>query len=120
MKRAFALIAILSILILPACVSLGRQFREPGGEHAMLAVGQRTMLRIGYVLSAGGEYLNPALAALRRSQPEIKVALHDLSPGVFVEHVRDVVDLAAAGAGAGRRVAATAFAMRVLPHPGGP
>jgi DNA-binding transcriptional LysR family regulator len=50
-------------------------------EARKLALGQSASLRIGYLMSAAGEYLNPAIAALRRSHPETKVRLVDLSPG---------------------------------------
>ncbi len=42
--------------------------------------GKSTTLAIGYLGSAA-EFINPALAALRASHPEVKVRLHDLSPG---------------------------------------
>jgi DNA-binding transcriptional LysR family regulator len=50
-------------------------------EARKRARGQSASLRIGYLTSAAGEHLNPALAALRRSQPGTKVWLVDLSPG---------------------------------------
>ena len=50
-------------------------------EVRKLTRGQSASLRIGYLMSAAGEYLNPALAALRRARPETKVRLVDLSPG---------------------------------------
>lgn len=45
------------------------------------ARGQSADVRIGYVMSAAGDYLNPALAALRKAHPEVKVKMRDLSPG---------------------------------------
>lgn len=45
------------------------------------ARGQSAILRVGYLLSATSEYINPALAALRRTHREIRVTLLDLSPG---------------------------------------
>lgn len=57
-------------------------------EARKLARGQSTSLRIGYLLSAAGDYLNPALAALRRSQPRVKVRLVDLSPGEQIAALR--------------------------------
>jgi DNA-binding transcriptional LysR family regulator len=39
-------------------------------------------------MSAAGEYLNPALAALRRSHPQTKVQLVDLSPGEQIAALR--------------------------------
>lgn len=57
-------------------------------EARKLARGQSASLRIGYLMSAAGEYLNPALAALRRSHPETKVRLVDLSPGEQIAALR--------------------------------
>jgi DNA-binding transcriptional LysR family regulator len=57
-------------------------------EARKLARGQSASLRIGYLISAAGEYLNPALAALRRSHPETKVRLVDLSPGEQIAALR--------------------------------
>jgi DNA-binding transcriptional LysR family regulator len=71
-----------------------------------LARGQSASLRIGYIMSAAGEYLNPALAALRRSHPETKVRLVDLSPGEQIAALRrgelDVVILGNINAAVGR------------------
>ncbi len=50
-------------------------------EARKLARGQTSSLRIGYLMSAAGEYLNPALAAFRRARPQTKIQLLDLSPG---------------------------------------
>jgi DNA-binding transcriptional LysR family regulator len=61
----------------PALASLEQAF----AEARRLARGQSEKLRIGYLMSAAAEYLNPALAALRREHPEVKVKLLDLSPG---------------------------------------
>lgn len=81
------------------------------------ARGQRTTLRIGYVLSAGGDYLNPALAALRRSHPEIKVALRDLSPGEQMTALREGrIDVALLGH-AGPLLARDFFVRRVATVP---
>ena len=57
-------------------------------EARKLARGQSSSVRIGYLMSAAGEYLNPALAALRRSHPETKVQLVDLSPGGQIAALR--------------------------------
>lgn len=57
-------------------------------EARQLARGQTTSLRIGYLMSAAGDYLNPALAALRRSRPQTKVQLVDLSPGDQIAALR--------------------------------
>jgi DNA-binding transcriptional LysR family regulator len=53
-----------------------------------LARGQSASVRLGYIMSAAGEYLNPALAALRRSHPHTKVHLVDLSPGEQIAALR--------------------------------
>lgn len=53
-----------------------------------LARGQSSSVRIGYITSAAGEYLNPAIASLRRSHPETKVHLVDLSPGDQIAALR--------------------------------
>lgn len=52
------------------------------------ARGERSVLRIGYLLSAGRRYLNPGLEALRRSHPEVQVRLFDMSPGEQMEALR--------------------------------
>lgn len=57
-------------------------------EARKLARGQTSSLRIGYLMSAASEYLNPALAALRRSRPQTKVQLVDLSPGDQIAALR--------------------------------
>lgn len=81
------------------------------------ARGQRTTLRVGYVLSAGGEYLNPALGALRRSHPEIKVVLRDLSPGEQMAALRaGRIDVALLGH-AGPLLAREFFVRRVATVP---
>ena len=72
------------------------------GEVRKLARGQSASLRIGYIMSAAREYLNPALAALRRAHPEVKVKLLDLSPGEQVEALRrGTIDLALLGLATG-------------------
>ena len=67
-------------------------------EARKLARGQSASIRIGYLMSAAAEYLNPALAALRKSHPETKVRLVDLSAGEQIAALRrgdlDVVVLA--------------------------
>ena len=57
-------------------------------ETRKLARGQSASLRIGYIMSAAADYLNPALAALRKAQPKIKVRLVDLSPGRQIAALR--------------------------------
>ncbi|ACB75514.1 LysR family transcriptional regulator [Opitutus terrae] len=76
---------------------LGR-FETALGEARRLARGQRSDLRIGYLMSAAAEYLHPALAALRRTHPEVKVKLLDLSPGEQIGALRrGEIDLALLG-----------------------
>jgi DNA-binding transcriptional LysR family regulator len=53
-----------------------------------LARGQSASLRVGYIVSVAQDYLNPALATLRRNHPEVKVTLLDLSPGEQIEALR--------------------------------
>lgn len=63
-----------------------------------LAQGQHDVLRIGYLVYATGTHLNPALAALRRDHPEVKVKLVDLSPGEQIAALRSgTIDLAVTG-----------------------
>jgi DNA-binding transcriptional LysR family regulator len=63
-----------------------------------VARGQSSRLRIGYLMSVAAEFLHPALAALRRSHPEVKVQLLDLSPGEQIEALRQGrIDLALFG-----------------------
>lgn len=57
-------------------------------EARKLARGQSSSLRIGYLMSAASEYLNPALAALRRAHPEMKIRLVELSPGAQLKALR--------------------------------
>lgn len=72
------------------------------GEARRLARGQSDRLRIGYLLSAVSEYVNPALAALRKAHPEVKVKMLDLSPGEQLAALRkgeiDLAILASDGA----------------------
>ncbi len=57
-------------------------------EARKLARGQSSSVRVGYLRSAASEYLNPALAALRRSHPQTKVQLIDLTPGKQIAALR--------------------------------
>jgi len=71
-------------------------------EARRLARGQREVLRVGYLGSAAQTFLNPALAALRRTHPAVKVKLLDLSPGEQVAALRrGEIDLAVTGQEAG-------------------
>ncbi len=68
------------------------------GEARKLARGQSAELRIGYIASAAHRYLHAALAALRRSHPEVKVKLLDLSPGEQIAGLRrGEIDIALLG-----------------------
>jgi DNA-binding transcriptional LysR family regulator len=53
-----------------------------------LARGQSASIRIGYLMFAASEYLNSSIAALRRSHPQTKVHLVDLSPGHQIAALR--------------------------------
>jgi DNA-binding transcriptional LysR family regulator len=67
-------------------------------EARRLARGQRDLIRIGYLGSAAQTFLNPALAELRRTHPEVKVKLLDLSPGEQIAALRKgEIDLALIG-----------------------
>jgi len=68
------------------------------GEVRRLARGQSSQLRIGYLLSAVPDYLTPALIALRKEHPEVKLKLLDLSPGEQITALRKgEIDLALLG-----------------------
>lgn len=64
------------------------QLDEAFARARTRARGQSSSLRIGYILSAASEYLNPALAEVRARHPEVKVNLRDLSPGEQVAALR--------------------------------
>lgn len=67
-------------------------------EVRTLACGKSAQLRVGYLLSAAADYLHLALAVLRRIHPEVKVKLHDLSPGEQIGALRrGELDLALIG-----------------------
>lgn len=67
-------------------------------EARRLVRGQRDVLRVGYLGSATQTFLNPSLAALRRSHPEVKVKLLDRSPGEQIAALRKgEIDLAVTG-----------------------
>jgi DNA-binding transcriptional LysR family regulator len=67
-------------------------------EARRLARGQRDLIRIGYLGSAAQIFLDPALSALRRSHPEVKIKLLDLSPGEQITALRKgEIDLALIG-----------------------
>src|SRR6516165_3431023 len=67
-------------------------------EARRLARGQRDLIRLGYLGSAAQTFLDPALSALRRTHPEVKVKLLDLSPGEQIVALRKgEIDLALIG-----------------------
>lgn len=67
-------------------------------EARRLARGQRDLIRIGYLGSIASTFLNPALAELRRTHPEVKVKLLDQSPGEQIAALRKgEIDLAVTG-----------------------
>src|SRR5438477_4898037 len=69
-------------------------------EVRRLVRGESDRLRIGYVASAVQEYLGPALAALRRTHPKVKVKMLDLTPGEMIIALRQGdIDLALTGHG---------------------
>lgn len=70
-------------------------------EVRRLVRGESDRLRIGYVGSAVQEYLGPALAALRRSHPKVKVKMLDLTPAEQIIALRrGEIDLALTADGA--------------------
>ncbi len=83
------------------------------GEVRRLARGQSASLRVGYLMSAAPDYLNPALTVLRREHPEVKVKLLDLSPGEQIAALRKgEIDLALVGS-AGAFLAREFYVRRV-------
>ena len=67
-------------------------------EARRLARGQRDLIRVGYLGSAAQMFLDPALSVMRRSHPEIKVKLLDLSPGEQIAALgKGEIDLALIG-----------------------
>src|SRR4051794_11296587 len=69
-------------------------------EVRRLVRGESDRLRIGYVASAVQEYLGPALGALRRTHPKVKVKMLDLTPGEMIIALRQGdIDLALTGNG---------------------
>jgi len=64
-------------------------------EVRRLNRGESERLRIGYIASAVQEYLGPALAALRRAHPRLKVKMLDQTPGEMIIALRQgEIDLA--------------------------
>lgn len=52
------------------------------------ARGLRSELRVGYLVSAAPSVLTPALAQLRKTHPELKLKLHDMSPREQIDALR--------------------------------
>ncbi len=64
-------------------------------EARRLVRGESEHLRIGYIASAVQEYLGPALAALHRAYPKLKVKMLDQTPGEIIVALRQgKIDLA--------------------------
>jgi DNA-binding transcriptional LysR family regulator len=64
-------------------------------EVRRLVRGESEHLRIGYIASAVREYLGPALAALHRAYPKLKVKMLDQTPGEMIVALRQgKIDLA--------------------------
>jgi DNA-binding transcriptional LysR family regulator len=64
-------------------------------EARTLVRGESQQLRIGYLASAGQEYLGPALADLRRVHPKVKIKMLDLTTGQQIMALRrGEIDLA--------------------------
>ena len=64
-------------------------------EARRMVRGESERLRVGYVASAGQEYVGPALTTLRRSHPEVKTELVDLTTGEQIMALRrGEIDLA--------------------------
>jgi DNA-binding transcriptional LysR family regulator len=64
-------------------------------EARQLVRGENERLRVGYVGSAGQEYLGNPIVALRRMHPKVKMKMLDLTPGeLIMELRRGEVDLA--------------------------
>jgi DNA-binding transcriptional LysR family regulator len=67
-------------------------------EVRHLAQGCRLLIRVGYLVSVGEDYLNPALAALRRAHPDAKVQLRALFPSEQIAALRNgEIDVALIG-----------------------
>ena len=64
----------------------------------LLKHGERKTLRVGYLPSAAQAYLDPALATLRRTHPQVKIVLNDLFPGEQIALLRrGEIDVALVG-----------------------
>lgn len=58
-------------------------------EGLAFAKGRHKQLRIGFIGSAAARFLNPALAALRREVPQLKLFLFDQTPFEQLQALRD-------------------------------
>ena len=64
-------------------------------EVRRLVRGESDRLRIGYLASAMQEYLAPALTALRRTHPKLKIKMFDQTPAEMISALRrGEIDLA--------------------------
>jgi DNA-binding transcriptional LysR family regulator len=78
----------------PVLESYGAALAEVRRE----ARGLRSELRIGYLVSAGQVVLTPALERLRKSHPDLKLKLHDMSPREQIDALRaGEIDIALRG-----------------------
>ena len=65
------------------------------GDVRRLVRGEGNQLRIGYLASAGQEYLGEPIRALRRVHPKVKMKMIDLTPGEMITALRrGEIDLA--------------------------
>ena len=64
-------------------------------EARKIVRGETQQLRIGYLTSAGREYLDPAVAVIRRRHPQVKIKMLDLTTGEQIIALRrGEIDLA--------------------------
>jgi len=63
-------------------------YDEAMAEARRLSRGEKDQLRIGYLASAAGDYLSPALKVLKKSYPFIRLKLLDMSPGEQIVALR--------------------------------
>ncbi len=93
------------------------QFDSVIADVRTRAHGKSTQLRVGYLPSAAADFLHPALKELRRAHPEVKVKLHDLSPGEQIKALRQgAIDIALIG-NAGTFLSREFFVRRIASLP---
>lgn len=93
------------------------QFDAVIADTHKLASGKSARLRVGYLMSAAADYLHAALATLRRTHPEVKVKLLDLSPGEQITALRKgEIDIALIG-NAGKFLSREFFVRRLASLP---